>query len=662
MRGSLGIRTALCALTLGITLPANRSQGVSDAAASAVRTSAVHSSATGGVGFLSALALGAAPADVLPQAYMGAVAKARALPLQITEAAAPAFQDAAGPGGAVTTLIAQTLLGQSGLTPDPQAQARNRLSAILGPVAQTLDLAASANPIANNPLGLARSLVDPASGILHVTYQDLSVPARGQPLALARTFVSGNLAPSALGNGWAFTYGTHLAYDANGNPIIDEATGVATHFALWEAPSTYIAVDAPAREILTLEPAGGASLLMVDSGSQEFDSLGRLTRLQDRAGIGLSVNYAGSKLSSVVDSAGRSLRFSVTRAGLISAVTDPTGAVIHYGHDSAGDLTSVTNAAGAATRYTYSAPVANSNDTPRLTGITLPRGGAIRFSYNVGAQVTRVAGPGAMNTSITYTGDADPGAHRTDLTDAGGAHTEIDTFTTTPISGEAHVSTVTRIVDPSGRSSMASVGPLGTTVVDGEGRLSHVANDTNGRPTAVQSPQAGTTRLGYDDVTSELSTLTDATGHAVTLLYDAGGNPTGIRDADGAVTRIQQTGPGAFRVIKPGGESLSIRFDGAGNVINVVDAMGRQTRFNWDRDGRLIGIDDPVHGHTSYTYGPSGALLSRVDAGGPSLGMPMMPTAISPPCAMPWATSGASPITRAIYRRPLPIRWGKHGA
>ncbi|HVA91303.1 MAG TPA: DUF6531 domain-containing protein, partial [Chloroflexota bacterium] len=609
MRGSLGIRTALCALTLGVTLPAYRSPGASSA-------SAIRTPASVVVGFLSALALGATPADVLPLAYVGAVAKARALPLQVAEAAAPAFRDAAGPGAAATALLAQTLRGQNGLSPDPRAQAQSRISAVLGSVAQTLDLAAPSSPVANDPLGFARSVVDPASGILHLTYQDLSIPARGQPLALARTFVSGNPAPSALGNGWAFTYGTHLAYDANGNPMIEEATGVTTHFALWEAPSTYIAVDAPAREILTLEPSGGATRLMIDGGSQQFDSLGRLTRLQDRAGIGITVNYAGSQLRSVVDSDGRSLRFTVTRAGLISAVTDPTGAMIRYGHDGAGDLTSVTTAAGATTHYSYSTPLANSYDTVRLTRITLPRGGAIRFSYNVGAQVTGVAGPGAMWTSIRYTGGADPGTMRTDLTDATGAHTEIDTFNTTPISGEAQLPTVTHIVDPSGRSSMARVGPSGTMVADGEGRLTQVADDANGRPIVVQSPRTGATRLGYDDLTSELSSLTDATGHAVTLLYDAKGNLSGIRDAVGAVTRLQPTGPGAFRVIKPGGRSAALRFDGAGNLIDVVDAMGRRTQLSWDRDGRLIGIDDPVHGHTSYQYGPSGALLTRVDAGG----------------------------------------------
>src|SRR6185437_4289389 len=225
MRGKLGFRAALCVLALGIALPSDQARGVSLVGASATRTSPVRSTTADAVGFLSSLALGATPADVLPRAYVEAVAKARALPLHVAESAAPAFRDADGPGGAVTSLMAQTLLGQNGNTPNPLAQAQGRLNMVLGPLAQTLDSATVGNQPADSPLGLARSLVDPASGVLHVAYQDLSIPARGQPLALQRTFVSENGAPSALGNGWAFTFGMHLAYDANGNPVIDEADG-----------------------------------------------------------------------------------------------------------------------------------------------------------------------------------------------------------------------------------------------------------------------------------------------------------------------------------------------------------------------------------------------------------------------------------------------------
>ncbi len=598
---------ALCALAICMAFPAYRSHGASRAVAAAPTPVAAPA------GWLSVLAVGTTPPDVLPQAYVASVAAWRTLPLQIAEQAAPAFRDAAGGGGAATALLAQTLLGQATVTPDPRALAQSRLGAVLGPLAQTLGVV-SATQAAPSAQELASSLVDPATGVLHVIYQDLSVPARGQPLALQRTFVSGSTTASAMGNGWAFTYGTHLAYDASGNPLIEEATGAVTHFALWQTPSLYLALDAAAWEILSLDRRGGATRLLADGSSEQFDALGRLVRLQDRDGIGLTINYTGANLASVVDAAGRGLRFTESKAGLISTVTDPAGAVIHYGHDGAGNLTSVTTTAGATTRFTYSTPAIDSYDTTRLTGITLPRGSTIRFSYDAGARVSHVSGPGAMSTSITYTGGAEPGAVRTDLVDATGAHTEIDSFTTVPLAGSAQLPMVTRTVDASGKTMTVTSGPSGTAVEDGDGRLTRITGNAAGPASAVQPPETGAARLGYDDATSTLSMLTGVSGNATTLVYDAAGHLAGIRDGTGALTRIEPIAPNTFREVGPDGGAAVVQFDAAGNVIALTDAMGRKTTFNWDADGRLTRISDPAHGSLTYRYGPGGALLARTDA------------------------------------------------
>ncbi len=602
------LRTALCALAICMTWPSYAAHGAPRATAAAAPSPA-------GVpaGWLSTSALGTTPADVLPQAFVASAAQWRALPLQIAEQAAPAFQDAAGGGGAAAALLAQTLLGQNIVTPDPRALAQNRLSAVLGPLAQTLGVATSAASTTSGSSGLAADLVDPASGVLHVTYQDFSVPARGQPMALQRTFVSGNTAASAMGNGWAFTYGIHLAYDASGNPLIEEAAGGVTHFAFWQAPSTYIALDAPGWEVLWLHP-GGATQLMADGSSHQFDALGRLVRLQDRDGIGLTINYRGANLASVVDAAGRSLRFTENSAGLISTITDPMGAVIRYGHDGAGNLISVTTAAGATTRYAYSTPTSDSYDTARLTGITLPRGGTIHFSYDSGARVSRVAGPGTMNTAITYADNAAPGTVRTDLVDATGAHTEIDTFNTSPLTTGVQLPVVTRLVDATGRTTTVTSGPSGVTIEDGEGRMKPVASNAGGPASTIQAPQTGANRLGYDQATSTLSMLTGISGRPTTLVYDAAGHLAGIRDATGALTKVEQIAPLTFHVVSPNSGVAILQFDAAGNVIALTDAMGRKTTFLWDPDGRLTGISDPAHGRLTFRYGPSGALLARTDA------------------------------------------------
>src|SRR6185437_117308 len=90
-------------------------------------------------GLLRDVAAWSEPANVLPLALSAALGAQRRLPAQVAEAVAPAYRNAEGPGGAVTSLALQALTHQDAATSDPLARMQARFSSVLGPLAPIFD-------------------------------------------------------------------------------------------------------------------------------------------------------------------------------------------------------------------------------------------------------------------------------------------------------------------------------------------------------------------------------------------------------------------------------------------------------------------------------------------------------------------------------------------
>ena len=578
---------------------------------------------------LHAAAVWATPANVLPQALNNALASRRRFSAQVAEAVAPAYRDAQGQDGTLAILAMQALTGQQDATPDPFLRLDTALADSLGPLGAAFTPQSSTSTDTSGFSGIASNLVDLGSGSLHLAYQDISIPSRGYPLALQRTFAPLRRVSSAMGNGWAFSYGMRLSYASSGAPSIQEADGTTTHFSLWQAPSTYLATDSQTREALSIQPDGSAVRLFVDGGIQQFDPSGRLVRLQSTTGEGLTLRYAGRDLLRVEDWTGRGLSLAYDAHGLIRQVTDPLGATVHYSHDAAGNLTAVTDPLGRTTRYRYDSTASQSYDVPLLRTVMLPSGSAIAFNYDLASRVERIAGPGTLLTTISYTANAASGNMRTVLVNALGAGTVVETTappnaadcTASQQSGKCAAGTIgaasgsTRITDATGRSQNVLRSATETLSLDAEQHATSIVRDLSGRPVALTTAAAGTVNLGYDQTTSALTSFAGNAGR-ITLGYDSAGALRTVRDALGNVTRIETAAPSVYRLHGPGNRSALVQINASGLPTQLTDSAGRQTRLTWDNDGRLTRLDNPDHGALNFQYDAAGQLRARTDATG----------------------------------------------
>jgi YD repeat-containing protein len=193
--------------------------------------------------------------------------------------------------------------------------------------------------------------VNCATGEFYETVHDFSIPGRGLPLQLARTYSSLNAAQDGpLGHGWTDDYNMSLATDASGAMTITEETGSSVTFT----PDGSGRYQAPSRVLATLVANADETYTFARQDQQKFTftaptttTVGQLVKETDRNGYATTLGYANGELATVTDSAGRTLTFSYNGDGRIATIVDPIGRTVAFTYSTAGDLTYATDAGGA---------------------------------------------------------------------------------------------------------------------------------------------------------------------------------------------------------------------------------------------------------------------------------------------------------------------------
>lgn len=98
---------------------------------------------------------------------------------------------------------------------------------------------------------------------------------------------------------------------------------------------------------------------------ETYDLAGKLLSIKGLGDFNLSLQYNGSKLSSIVDQNGKTLTFTYNSDNNISVMTDPNNKSFTYGYDSLKRLETVTNPLSQTTQYQYQ----KSGQDYALTGI-----------------------------------------------------------------------------------------------------------------------------------------------------------------------------------------------------------------------------------------------------------------------------------------------------
>lgn len=525
--------------------------------------------------------------------------------------------------------------------------------------------------------------VDVATGevVLHQT--DLELPGV-LPLVLTRTHVSSYRAGRGFGPSWSATLDQRVEHDAEGTVFVAEQGMLLVYPAAGESP--VLPRQGPRWPLRRL-PGGDHVIELPERGHRLRFAAdhGGLTEIADRNGNRITFTRQGGLVTEVRHSAG--YRVGVDRdgprvTGLRLLGRDGDVRLTGYRYDGAGRLTDVVNSSGRALRFSYDRAgrltrwvdrngqwygyaydergrcVRNDGEAlagsftyrDRLTVLTDAHGDETWFHLDEAGHVVREVDPLGHATVTEWDRDdrpltrTDPLGHTTRYTyDTVGNLIELerpDGVTITAAYNDRHLPTM--IIDATGgvwRREYDERGNL-TAVTDPAGAITQFDHDERGGLVAVTDPLGNTRRLETDAAGLAVA-VTDPLGATTRYTRDVFGRVTQVTDAAGGVTRLGWTVEGALiaRTL-PDGATERWRHDGEGNVVEHVDALGQVTRtsytvfdlpatstapdgtrleFGYDQRLRLTSVTNAQGAVWRYEYDPAGNLVAETDFGGARL-------------------------------------------
>ncbi|MGK4586129.1 LamG-like jellyroll fold domain-containing protein [Kitasatospora sp. HPMI-4] len=335
------------------------------------------------------------------------------------------------------------------------------------------------------------------------------------------------------------------------------------------------------------------------------------------------------QLTTAVDLAGETTRYTYDTHGYLYSVTDANGHTITTGHDDRGNTVSTTTCTTAADCHTAYAgyyldtvnPFNPQNDHLLTSSDARSRDDqdstyTTSYTYNAAGDLitTHLPAtpdfPNGRSSSTTYTTGTEtavgssglqPAALPSTSTGLGGQVTHYDydqagnlTRTTSP---SGLVTTYTydnlgRNLTQTGNCADCGTGPTTTAYTwDGQGNLL-TQTDPSSTDAVTGTVHTRQTRIAYD---------TDGNQTSQTIADTTGG------DASRTITWTYNTTNNLVaKTTDPAGQSISYTYDPFGNVTAKTDAAGTKWFYNWDGVGRPLRT-----AISNYTGSPTAPVTSR---------------------------------------------------
>lgn len=400
--------------------------------------------------------------------------------------------------------------------------------------------------------GYTKDGVNPANGNLVLQETDLSVPGRGIPVNVTRTYNSRKSMTTGLfGYGWFSNIETRLV-DAGSGPITLIDGDNTRHIFGQQVGGGYIAHGGV---YLTLIKNGDGtySVTQTDGTKINFNTSGKITSIVDTNSNTTTFSYdAGGKLTTIQDASGRTTTIAYGANGYVSSITDPANRIVSYEYDANGNLTKVTDATGKFTTLAYDA-------THNLTSLTDARSITSTIQYDGSDRVSSISRP------ITIDG--------------------VQQTSTSSYSYDT-VNSVTSVTDGEGRRVDYTYNPNGNVVQVTENPL-----DANN--------QAITT-FAYDD-SNNLTEVKDPNTNKVSgttayiYTYDLNGNITGVQLPENQ--QAINTYDSQNNLIKEQDFNSNIRshdYDATNNRTESTDPNVQTVANRYDSVGNLLYFTQPM--------------------------------------------------------------------
>ena len=349
---------------------------------------------------------------------------------------------------------------------------------------------------------------------------------------------------------------------------------------------------------------------------------GLLTSLTGPEGVSMTLNYDEfGNLTSFADQEGNTTSFTYTAAGHLAQVTTPLGLTTSFTHDAAGNITGRQDPDGSRWKFEYTAG-------RRLVAVIDPSGARTSYEYGPSGDMTAVIDPLGRRTERTF--DENGNVATVTLPNGGVFSYVWDGLsrlirTVDPAGGHWEntydaASVLTKMTDPTGVRVRTQADRKSGSVTSWDGTDGvRVKFDHLGRPVAreeifspteaaQEAPKARAEKTDTPESTAEL------------VVYDPAGNPVEILDAEGGLTRYEYNlASQLVRQISPAGRITAYTYNSCGRLDSVTEgaetAEAVTTRYSYDADGRLTERNLPGMSE-KITYDANSRVISVIGGSG----------------------------------------------
>jgi RHS repeat-associated protein len=468
-------------------------------------------------------------------------------------------------------------------------------------------IAPSLNATSPNPAQNVGDPVNTATGELFENATDLQLAGPGTPFAWQRSYNSADVGTSGLGVGWTDPFEARLTLTTGSGPVTYRAgSGQQTVFTNASGTSsgnaTYRAKGFDG--VLKRNSSNAFVMTTRDQRVFSFDSAGKLTSIKPRFLPATTLAYTSGKLSSITDSAGRTvaISYSATYPALIEKVTLPDGRYVQYGYDTASHLTSVQDARGKTWTLAY-------DTNGRLTSILDPTSvyEVQSVVYDSQGRVTSEQDGAAATTSFAYSNDG--------------------TYDLTTVTYPGHTGSwvykqignqVFFVTDPLSDTTAYSYDAMArtATVTDPNGNTTRYEYDVQGDVTKTVAPASLNTVSSTYNATGDLLTRTDGRGNATSYVYATASDAAADYQVGQLKTLTDRENGVATYKYWTTTSSPTPPTDNVGLLKSRSDQRSKTTSYGYDSSGNLTSITSPLGFKTTLGYDASGRLTSRRDPRG----------------------------------------------
>lgn len=365
-----------------------------------------------------------------------------------------------------------------------------------------------------------------------------------------------------------------------------------------------------------------------------YDSDNRLSKIDFFTGQNISYKYSGNLLTEVSDSSNRTT-YLFYSGGNLNRVQFPDGSEKNYIYNTKGMMLTEQNQLGQNVKIEYL-------ENNRVSKIKLPDNTEIQY----GDSISKSTVTGVNDNSLLNGIGIDPSQNNSNIIDANGGKTvivsDINGFTSLVSNAMGAQTTINRdfegtplaIVKPTGYATHFTYDPITKDVLTTSEFYNldtfpivtkYTYNNRGQVVTETKSVQSTPDQVVSRIYTPEglLSKLTSPDGSRVEMTYYSNGfmkTKTIFPSATAAgltTTYLRNQNGWVTRIIGPDSKENNYTYDLSGNVLekieNVSVGVTAITKYDYDKNNRLVRVTTPNNEITKYDYDEMGNLVSVLD-------------------------------------------------